>query len=280
VFYVTHVRNSSGRAAAEAFAEAHAALLRAGGDPGPLRASVGLGDVPPVDLDALARPFGSTRFASAEEFRERLLAVMDEDLAEAELGTLDGPLKSALDVLRDIRNVVRLAVDYGGLLPASHTEFFHGRFLPVNALLSAGPPMARVEQLRALVRQGIVEVAGPGTRFEADDEAGAFRVVSPQVTGSERYVRSLIDARIPTPDLLRDTSPLTRRLVDEGLVRPYVIEGPAGERHTTGGLDVTMSPFHVVDRAGRVHPDLYALGIPTEHTRWFTQVGSSRPGVS
>ncbi|MFC8623893.1 FAD/NAD(P)-binding protein [Streptomyces anulatus] len=280
VFYVTHVRNSSGREAADAFAEAHAELLRAGGDPGPLRASAGLGDVPPVDLDALARPFGDTRFASAEEFRERLLTVMDEDLAEAELGTLDGPLKSALDVLRDIRNVVRLAVDYGGLLPASHTGFFHGRFLPVNALLSAGPPMARVEQLRALVRQGIVEVAGPGTRFEADDEAGAFRVVSPQVTGSERYVRSLIDARIPTPDLLRDTSPLTRQLVDEGLVRPYVIEGPAGEEHATGGLEVTMSPFHVVDRSGRIHPDLYALGIPTEHTRWFTQVGSSRPGVS
>ncbi|MFF8438320.1 FAD/NAD(P)-binding protein [Streptomyces bacillaris] len=280
VFYVTHVRNSAGPEAAEIFSDAHAELLLSGGDPGPLRAAAGLGDVPPVDLDALARPFGDTRFASPEEFRERLLAVMDEDLAQAELGTLDGPLKSALDVLRDIRNVVRLAVDYGGLLPASHTGFFHGRFLPVNALLSAGPPMARVEQLRALVRQGIVEVAGPGTRFEADDAAGAFRVVSPQVKGSARHVQSLIDARIPTPDLLRDTSPLTRQLVAEGMVRPYVIEGPEGEEYATGGLEVTTSPFHVVDAAGRIRPDLYALGIPTEHTRWFTQVGSSRPGVN
>ncbi len=64
------------------------------------------------------------------------------------------------------------------------------------------------------------------------------------------------------------------------MVRRYVIEGPGGSRCVTGGLEVTDSPFHVVDAHGVPRPDLYALGIPTEHTRWFTQVGSSRPGVS
>lgn len=280
VYYVTHVRISRGRTAAEAFADAHAAALRAGQERGPLLSAMGLDGVPPIDLDALARPFGETRFASGEEFRERLLKVVDEDLAAAALGTLDGPLKSALDVLRDIRNVVREAVDYGGLLPESHTGFFHRRFLPVNALLSAGPPMSRVEQLRALIRQGLVEVAGPGTDFGTDERAGGFRVVSPQVAGSARLVHTLIDARIPTPDLRRDTSPLTQQLVAEGMVRPYVIDGPGGSRHVTGGMDVTVSPFHVVNAEGRAQPDLYAIGIPTEHTRWFTQVGSSRPGVS
>ncbi|MET9440283.1 FAD/NAD(P)-binding protein [Streptomyces sp. NPDC006610] len=279
VYYVTHVRIAQGAEAAEAFARAHADALRAGRDRTPLLAAAGLANVPPVDLNALARPFGDERFGSPEQFRERLLKVMDEDLAAAELGTLDGPLKAALDVLRDIRNVVRQAVDFGGLLPESHTGFFHGRFLPVNALLSAGPPMYRVEQLRALIQQGLVEVAGPGTRFGTDEEAGGFTVGSPQVAGSDRVVQTLIDARIPTPDLHRDTSALTRRLLEEGTVRPYVIEGPDGGRFVTGGLEVTDSPFHVVNAQGVVQRDLYALGIPTEHTRWFTQVGSSRPGV-
>lgn len=280
VYYVTHVRISRGRAAADTFAEAHAAALRAGQDARPLLAAMGLDEVPPIDLDGLARPFGERRFASSAEFRERLLHVMDEDLAAASLGTVDGPLKAALDVLRDIRNAVREAVDYGGLLPESHTGFFHRRFLPVNALLSAGPPMSRVEQLRALIRQGLVEVAGPGTSFSTDERAGAFQVVSPQVTGSARWVQTLIDARIPTPDLRRDTSSLTRQLIAEGMVRQYTIAGPGGDGHVTGGMDVTVSPFHVVDAAGKAQPDLYAIGIPTEHTRWFTQVGSSRPGVA
>ncbi|MGW0772195.1 FAD/NAD(P)-binding protein [Streptomyces sp. NPDC002835] len=280
VYYLTHVRIARGRAAAAAFAEAHAAALRSGKDRRTLLAEAGVADVPPIDLEALARPFGDERFDSPEEFRARLLKVMDEDLSAAGLGTVDGPLKSALDVLRDIRNVVREAVDFGGLLPESHTGFFHRRFLPVNALLSAGPPMYRVEQLRALIHRGVVEVAGPATRFTADDRAGGFLVSSPQVAGSERLVHTLVDARIPTPDLRRDTSPLTRRLIEEGMVRAYVIEGPAGSRYVTGGLEVTDSPFHVVNAAGVPQPDLYALGIPTEHTRWFTQVGSSRPGVS
>ncbi|MER5311284.1 FAD/NAD(P)-binding protein [Streptomyces sp. NPDC002773] len=280
VHYVTHVRTTRGPRAAEAFAEAHADALRTGADRRRLLADAGLGDVPPLDLHALARPFGDERFGSPREFRDRLLTVMDEDLAAASLGTLDGPLKSALDVLRDIRNVVREAVDFGGLLPDSHTGFFHSRFLPVNALLSAGPPMYRVEQLRALIQQGVVEVAGPGSVFGTDARAGGFQVSSPRVEGSARLVHTLIDARIPTPDLRRDTSPLTRQLVEEGMVRAYVIEGPGGSRYVTGGLDVTESPFHVVDARGVPQPDLYALGIPTEHTRWFTQVGSSRPGVA
>ncbi|MCP9988005.1 FAD/NAD(P)-binding protein [Streptomyces sudanensis] len=279
VYYRTHVLIGRGQEAADAFAEAHAAALRAGRDRGDLLAEAGLDTVPPIDLDALARPFGEERFDSPQHFRERLLKVMDEDLAAAALGTLDGPLKSALDVLRDIRNMVREAVDFGGLLPESHTGFFQSRFLPVNALLSAGPPMYRVEQLRALIRQGVVEVAGPRTRFGTDEEAGAFEVGSPQVAGSGWLVQTLIDARIPTPDLRRDTSPLTRQLLEERMVREYVIEGPDGGSHVTGGLEVTDSPFHVVDADGVPQPDLYALGIPTEHTRWFTQVGSSRPGV-
>ncbi|URN11868.1 hypothetical protein LUW77_08770 [Streptomyces radiopugnans] len=100
------------------------------------------------------------------------------------------------------------------------------------------------------------------------------------MAGSARTARVLIDARIPTPHLHRDTSPLVRGLLEDGLVSEYVVDDSVhGERFESGGLAVTRAPFHVVDAGGRVRADLYALGIPTEHTRWFTQVGSSRPGM-
>ncbi|MGW5970824.1 FAD/NAD(P)-binding protein [Streptomyces sp. NPDC055186] len=279
VYRVTQVRAARGAAAAERFASLHARALHGDRDRRDLLREAGVAGAPPLDLQALARPFQGQRFDSPQAFRRRVLEVMDADLAAAALGTVDGPLKAALDVLRDIRNTVREAVDHGGLLPASHTDAFHGEFLPVNALLSAGPPMVRVRQLRALVEQGVVELAGPATRFETDASAGAFRVVSPRVEGSARHVQTLVDARIPTPDLRRDTSELTVRLCAEGLVRPYAFEGPDGATLVTGGMEVTAAPFHVVAADGTVQHDLYALGIPTEHTRWFTQVGSSRPGV-
>ncbi|WP_051717428.1 FAD/NAD(P)-binding protein [Streptomyces megasporus] len=280
VYWTAHVTARDGKEAGERFAERHAAVLLSGGDPTELLREAGLDGVPALDLHRLARPFGDRSFPDPQAFRAELLEVMRRDLDEADLGNSEGPLKAALDVLRDIRNVVREAVDYGGLRPSSHQDAFLRRYLPVNALLSAGPPRYRVRQLLALIDAGIVEVAGPATAYTPDEEAGGFRVASPRVAGSARTVRVLIDARIPTPNLHRDTSPLVRGLLADGLVSEYVVEDAVhGERFETGGLAVTRAPFHVVDAAGRVRTDLYALGIPTEHTRWFTQVGSSRPGM-
>ncbi|MEV4949015.1 FAD/NAD(P)-binding protein [Streptomyces sp. NPDC053755] len=262
----------------EVFARALADALHRGHDVSGLLREAGLGDLEPLDLKRLARPFEQARFTGPDHFRRVLLQVMRHDLDQAALGNFDGPLKAALDVLRDIRNTVREAVDFAGLLPASHTGDFERGFLPMNALLSAGPPLERVEQLYALIAQGVVEVAGPGTVFTPDHERAAFSVSSAQVAGSGRLATVLIDARIPTPDLHRDTSVLTRQLLSEGLVRSFTIHGP-DSTHETGGLDVTPAPFHVRDTHGTPRPGLFALGIPTEHTRWFTQVGSSRPGT-
>ncbi|MFJ8040811.1 FAD/NAD(P)-binding protein [Kitasatospora sp. NPDC096147] len=234
----------------------------------------------PIDLVALARPFRGELFADSREFESRMLEVMRADLRAAEQGNVDGPLKAALDVLRDLRDVVREAVDFGGLRPDSHVREFRGDFLPLDSLLSAGPPIARVGQLIALIEAGVVEVAGPGVEFTTDEASGSFLVYSPQVNGSTRAATTLIDARIPTPDLYRDTSPLTRSLLADGTVGEYLhADELTGEIVYSGGLHVTPAPFRLVAADGTVHRDLYALGVPTEHTRWFTQVGSGRPGL-
>ncbi|GAA2721305.1 MULTISPECIES: FAD/NAD(P)-binding protein [Streptomyces] len=281
VYRTTYVRMRSGEEAAQEFARAHAQLLHADEDTSVLLKEAGLDDVPALDLWALARPFEGESFESPLQWRERLFDVLRRDVAEAALGTVDGPLKAALDALRDLRGIVRWAVDYGGLLPHSHRDAFLRDYVPVNALLSAGPPMVRTEQLMALMEAGVVEVAGPGTRFATDAATGRFVVGSPQVAGSERTAEVLIDARIPTPSLPRDTSPLMRQLLAEGVVREFVnTDEPSGTRFATGGVDVVEGSFRVRDGAGHVHPGLYALGIPTEHVRWFTQIGNGRPGVA
>ncbi len=281
VYYSTHVRAVSGAARAAEFARLHAGKLKSGEDTSVLLKEAGLEDVPPLDLWALARPFAGERFPSHEAWQQRLFAVLRHDLDQAARGTVDGPLKAALDALRDLRGVVRSAVDYGGLLPESHRDAFLGRYAPVNALLSAGPSMLRTEQLIALMEQGLVEIVGPATEFTVDEGAGRFVVRSAQVPGSERAAEVLIDARIPTPALPRDSSPLTRRLLSGGVIREFVnTDAASGTRYATGGLDVVRGSFQVRDGEGRAHPGLYALGIPTEHVRWFTQIGNGRPGVS
>jgi glutamate mutase epsilon subunit len=239
-----------------------------------LRERLDLTDLPALDLEALARPFVDREFASPQEYNAAARTWIDDDLAAAAQGNADGPLKAALDVLRDVRGVLREAVDFGGLSAESHEDFLSW-FGPIASFLSAGPPMIRLAQTRALMDAGVLVLAGPDARFEQGPDG--FIVRSLQVEGSVRTVQVLLDARMPVPDLDRDTSELTQQLRARGVLTTWTNEsGPRPTR--TGGVSVTRAPFHPIGEHG-VDTALHVLGIPTEHTRWFTQVGSGRPRV-
>jgi glutamate mutase epsilon subunit len=239
-----------------------------------VRERLGLTDLPALDLEALARPVVDREFASPQEYHDAVRSWIDDDLAAAAQGNADGPLKAALDVIRDVRGVLREAVDFGGLSAESHEDFL-GWFGPLASFLSAGPPMIRLAQTRALLDAGVLVLAGPDTRFETGPDG--FVVRSPQVAGSTRTVQVLLDARMPVPDLDRDTSELSRQLRARGVLTTWTnASGPRPAR--TGGVSVTRAPFHPIGENG-VDRALHVLGIPTEHTRWFTQVGSGRPQV-
>ena len=104
------------------------------------RSRIGLTDLAALNLQTLARPFQDRSFASAADYHQAVREWIDRDLAEAALGNVDGPLKAALDVLRDVRSILRTAVEFGGLTPRSHQDEFLGEFVPVYSFVCTGPP--------------------------------------------------------------------------------------------------------------------------------------------
>ncbi|WP_030566462.1 FAD/NAD(P)-binding protein [Streptomyces aureocirculatus] len=221
--------------------------------------------------ERLARPHGGRVFRSPGDHRAWLLDHLREDVAQAALGNVAGPLKAALDVLRDLRNELRLVVDHGGLSGASRRAQLDGWYTPLNAFLSIGPPRRRIEELTALIEAGVVEVIGP--RLDVRCADGAFLAHSPDVPGSGVRATTLIEARLPEPDLRRTGDALLAGLLAAGQCRPHTVDG-----YETGGLDVTPRPYHLIDGAGRPHPRRFAFGVPTEGVHWVTAAGA-RPGV-
>jgi hypothetical protein len=221
--------------------------------------------------DRISRPYTERGFAHPGAWRDWLLSYLREDAEQAALGTMDGPLKAALDVLRDLRNELRLIVDHGGLAGASRRDHLDRWYTPLNAFLSIGPPRRRIEELAALVAAGVVEVLGP--RLEVREEDGAWVAHSPEVPGSAVRVTTLIEARLPEPDLRRTGDELLGRLLKTGRCRPHTVDG-----YETGGLDVTPRPYRLIDRQGRAHTRRFAFGVPTEGVHWVTAAGA-RPGV-
>ncbi|AZZ48109.1 hypothetical protein C5C31_01805 [Rathayibacter rathayi] len=237
----------------------------------------GITDLPPLDLEPLTRPFGGRRFRTSAAFTSALTQVIRSDISHSMQGNVGSPLKAALEVLRDSRADIRELVDFGGLTARSHRDEFLGWFAPRASFLAAGPPVHRVRQVLALIEARSLTIVGPDVRVGVSEDSPGFLMDSPHVGSTPSRVSVLIDARIPTPDVSSDTSRLTRSLLSRGMITSFI--NPAGpDSFDTGGVAVTRSPYHPIGLTGEADRGLYVLGIPTEHTRWFMQAGSSRPG--
>ncbi|WP_329265067.1 FAD/NAD(P)-binding protein [Streptomyces sp. NBC_01478] len=286
------VRRGEAAAAAEEFTERY---LHA--EPGAaedrLLDEAGIAAAERWDWERLARPYGTRGFRDLAAFRTWLRGHLDEDVRLARQGNVSGPVKAALDVLRDLRNEVRLAVDHAGLSAASHREDLEGWYTPLNAYLSIGPPASRIEEMAALIDAGVLEVTGPGLRVsaQADDPEGPCFLATSDIPGVQVRAGVLIEARLPAIDLRRTADPLMNQLLRTGQCRPYRIpaaDGPgtgpgstdtgSGTGYETGGLEVSERPYRLVDARGVPHPRRFAYGVPTESVHWVTAAGI-RPGV-
>ncbi|WP_410588171.1 FAD/NAD(P)-binding protein [Amycolatopsis sp. lyj-23] len=280
VFYAAQVREQGCACDAGEFAAAFAAAGPAdvSADPPAVRETeaqrtvlAGFGLAPDWDWRAVANPYSAADLVSTTAFRRRLRALVAADLTEAAKGNVTGPLKAATDVLRDLRNEIRLVVDHGGISGRSYRDELQGWYVSLNAFLSIGPPAERVEQFGALLDAGVLEVLGPDLRVTGS--GGRFRAWSAACPDVTAEATTLIEARLPETDLRRTADPLLRAMLARGACRPYRI----GE-HVTGGLAVTRRPYHVLDARNRPHPRRFAFGVPTEGVHWVTAAGI-RPGV-
>ncbi|MEV8476104.1 FAD/NAD(P)-binding protein [Streptomyces sp. NPDC051173] len=278
VYYTTLLSARGQGADAGEFRELYLASEDADGQQERLLSRFGLLPYDRWDWHTLERPYRDLEFNGPDHFHRWLADHLRADIAAARAGNVTDPLKAALDLLRDLRNEIRLAVDHGGLDGDSHRRDLDGWYTPLNAYLSIGPPARRTEELLALVEAGLVRIVGPRMRVWSDRPSGLFAAESPAVPSSRVHARALIEARLPETDLRRTADPLLRHLLATGQCRPYRIPSARGDGYETGGLAVTGRPYRVVDASGRAHPRRFAFGVPTEAVHWVTAAGI-RPGV-
>ncbi|MEV1318827.1 FAD/NAD(P)-binding protein [Micromonospora arborensis] len=276
VYYATLLGRARQEHRAESFVSRYLAT-----PPGRRTALLDEFGVPPADRwdwDRLSRPYGDRSFAGRDDFQDWLLGYLARDVAEARAGNVDGPLKAALDVLRDLRNEIRLAVDHGGIDGDSYRDELTEWYTPFNAFLSIGPPVRRIEEMIALIEAGVLRLTGPGTQIVIDTERPAFVATSRTVPGPPVRSRVLIEARLPDTDLRNTAEPLLRHMLDTEQCRPYRIPYSDGGSYETGGLAVTERPYRIIDAHDQPHPRRFGFGVPTESVHWVTAAGI-RPGV-
>jgi uncharacterized NAD(P)/FAD-binding protein YdhS len=222
----------------------------------------------------LVAPVPDSALVTRGAFQTWLRTHLRDDLAEAGKGNLDSPLKSASDVLRDLRDTLRAAIDFGGLTEASH-RWLLSEFVPVMNRVAVGPPPGRIAEMLALMEAGVLQADwGPGAACRPGQAPGApMRLASARWPEHEATVHALIKARVVMPSPADDASPLMRSLLDVGHVRLF----HNGNFHP-GGIEINRD-FNWVARHGDVVRNAWALGIPTEGVKFYTFV-VPRSGVN
>lgn len=219
-------------------------------------------------------PLYDREFRSFAEFHAFFHRHVAEDLAEALRGNLVSPVKAATDVLRDTREALRAAVEYGGLTPESH-RYFVEDFNAITNRIAFGPPLRRNREFLALHAAGLIDVAGgPGTRVIDCDASARFRIEARYGERLERwYADVLVSARLDSYSPLTDASPLSAALLARGIVRPYL----NGDYHP-GGIDIDTG-LHPVGPDGESRTRLWAIGFPVEGAHFYTHA-LPRPGIA
>ncbi|WP_035794149.1 FAD/NAD(P)-binding protein [Kitasatospora mediocidica] len=216
-------------------------------------------------IEAVVDPLRGRTFTDLDDFRRFFVDFVTADLEEAELGNMTSPVKAATDVVRDVRQSLRDAVEFAGLTPESHRVFNAG-FVPLMNRIAFGPPRQRNYELLALIAAGVVDLAGgPGCRLTTDPQAARFAIASDFAGGTTvRHVDALVIARLDLFHPESDSSPLAANLLARGLVRPFA-NGP----YKPGGLDVD-DEGRLLTKAGTALPNAYAVGYPVEGPRYYT----------
>ncbi|MBB3610464.1 FAD/NAD(P)-binding protein [Rhizobium sp. BK602] len=207
-----------------------------------------------------------------ESFRDRVVAHLRSDLAEALKGNVSSPFKAATDTIRDLRAGLSTAIEFSGLLPQSH-RYVAETFIALTNRITFGPPLIRNAELLALIDAGIVDWAGgPGARAELPQQGGRFVIDTPFVADSARVqADALVIARVTGHRPAQDVRSLSRRMIANGLARAF-----RNGDYEPYGLDVDRR-LRLIQPDGSLNPRAWAVGYVVEGPRFHTHA-LPRPG--
>ncbi|KPC08934.1 FAD/NAD(P)-binding protein [Pseudomonas syringae] len=166
------------------------------------------------------------------------------DLALSRLGTAHSPIRQALEVWRDCRDLLRLVADRNGLTESS-TLAFYGTWAGLGNRLVGGPQKERHEDLLALIDAGVVTVLAPMSDAQQADS---------------RF-DSVMAARVAPSGLSGNRSALLDDLREQGLIR-------AAHAWPADGIDTDESG-RAIGSDGWVQQRLWVLGPAVEGCTFY-----------
>ena len=219
----------------------------------------------------LINPLNKSHFISTDEFKNSLVKFLHQEIIECEKGNQTSPIKAACETLREVRDLLRYAIEYCGLEAASQ-HWVDKYFMSNYNFLCVGPPAFRLKEILALINAGVLNISfGPKPKLHIKNNYAHIRSTKFR-ENVECKLDVVINAKI-TPE----KSILLKNLLNKKLIRQHQNQTQSF-LYSLPTIEVSPNGF-VIDKNGKEDIQLAACGPVAEGALWFTQV-AARPYVN
>jgi hypothetical protein len=189
---------------------------------------------------------------------------LDDDLHEARLGVARSPLKAALEICRQFRDVIRHAVDFGGLTQESSDRFFSFHSETLNRI-GVGPQKERTADILALMSAGILSIPlGPNPTVTWDALRQQWHLRSSSLRRQcDVFANWLYYGLTSRLRSLAADPAIVGAMVRRGLLRRF-----RPDSSVVYAIDVDES-FHPISSAGSVEHRIWVLGLLCEGVTFY-----------
>lgn len=227
-----------------------------------------------LDWAQIAQPL--LQKSEQESYEAFMLRYIETCWRAAKEGNLTNPLSSAFDALKDLRDEVRWMLREQLFTDDDAWHVLWQWFTPLNAFLSVGPPLERMEELQALIQAGVVVLLAPNMQVDMTD--GQFLAYSQLETEKSYAASYLIDAYLPKIAIEQSRNPLIQQLLEAQLIHPHTLTLANQDTQKTGAIAVDVKTNQVLQANGQALANFYCFGVPTEGVHWLTTT-TARPGT-
>lgn len=173
-----------------------------------------------------------------------ICSAISSDLKEAKDGLEISPIKAALEIWRDLRDTIRVAVN-GSVLEQESLKIFYCKYNRIINRLVAGPQKERLYELLCLTEAGVITFLHPDASI--DDQLTIF---------DKQYKR--IRGFLPPTNITNDLNTIVRDFEINKIVT----------NNDIGGLAVNQSSF--LTGANNIASDkIWALGPLVEGSKYY-----------
>lgn len=206
----------------------------------------------------------SSALANTDAYESWFQRWLRQDLEEARLGTACSPLKAALEICREFRDIIRYAVEFGGLTNESSDRFFSFHAKMLNRI-GVGPQKERTADILALIQAGILSISlGPDPKVTWDNLqcqwklSSSFLQVQHDVFADWMYLGST--SRLHS--LIDDTS-IVGAMARRGFLRRW-----RPKSSIIYAVDIDRD-YHPISHFGRANERIWVMGLLCEGVTFY-----------